>query len=269
MSELSLQEALTVAEQAARAAGEELRSWQTRFTIHEKGRFDLVTDADRAAQERVQQILTQAFPDHAFLGEETPLAARGELLSSKKPLWVVDPLDGTTNYVHRNPCYAVSIGLVQAGKPLVGVIYDPSRDELFSALAGSGAALNREPIQVTQVSSLSEALIAMGFPADWRTDPRISSTWNWFGHRSQGMRRTGSSALNLAYLGAGRFDGFVAFQQWPWDVAAGMLIVEEAGGTVSQADGQPYDVLRGSLIAASNGALHPELLRGLQESMTG
>jgi myo-inositol-1(or 4)-monophosphatase len=268
MNESDLREALQVAETAARAGGEELRSWQARFTIHEKGRFDLVTDADRAAHDKVHQILEKAFPEHAFLGEETPSSEREKLLSSKKPLWVVDPLDGTTNYIHRNPCFAVSIGLVHEGHPVIGTIYDPSRDELFSARTGSGASLNGESIRVTQVSSLSEALIAMGFPADWRKDNRIGDTWTWFGHRTQGMRRTGSSALNLAYLGAGRFDGFVAFQQWPWDVAAGMLIVSESGGLVNQADGEPYDVLQGSLIAASNGALHPELLRGLRESMT-
>jgi myo-inositol-1(or 4)-monophosphatase len=263
----SFDHALLVAQEAARAAGAELRAWQERFTVKEKGLFDLVTEADVAAQHAVQQVISRAFPEHAFLGEETTAAEREMLLQSKKPLWVVDPLDGTTNYIHHNPCYAVSLGLVIEGKPVVGVVYDPSREELFSAILGGGAALNGRVMRVTAVDQLSQSLLAVGFPADWTGNPEVVSAWEWFGYQTQGMRRTGSSALNLAYVAAGRFDGFFAFQQCPWDVAAGMLLVTEAGGQVTHHDGRAFAVLQANLIAASNGRLHTAILGGLADAL--
>jgi myo-inositol-1(or 4)-monophosphatase len=255
---------LPIAEQAARAGGEQLRHWRRNFRVKEKGRFDLVTDADHAAQHAVYQVITTAFPDHHFLGEETPKPERDTIIKTSKPLWVVDPLDGTTNYVHDVPSYAVSIGLVVEGIVQVGVIYDPSRDEMFSAVKGHGTTLNGQPLRCTQSPNLGETLISIGFPPNLRGNEYVVEAWKWFGYECQGLRRTGSSAINLAYVAAGRFDGFFAFQISPWDVAGGIVLVEEAGGIVTHADGRRYDPLVESTIVASNGPLHPELLRGLK-----
>lgn len=263
------QKMLPIAEQAARAGGEQLRAWRRKFAVKEKGKFDLVTDADHAAQQAVKNVLMTAFPEHSFLGEETPSVEKQELLKSQKPLWVVDPLDGTTNYVHDFPCYAVSIGLVVNHEVVLGVIYDPSRDELFSAVRGQGAMLNGERLKCSTSASLSEALIAVGFPANLRGNEHVLEAWKWFGYESQGMRRSGSSALNLAYVAAGRLDGFFAFQICPWDIAAGIVLVEEAGGRISQVDGTTYDPLEEKVFVSSNGPLHVELLRGLQAVISG
>jgi len=260
---------LPIAEQAARAGGEQLRAWRRKFAVKEKGKFDLVTDADHAAQQAVKQVLMSAFPEHAFLGEETPLVEKQELLKSTKPLWVVDPLDGTTNYVHDFPCYAVSIGLVVDHEVKLGVIYDPSRDELFAAVQGHGATLNGEQLICTKSASLGDALIAVGFPANLRGNEHVIEAWKWFGYESQSMRRTGSSALNLAYVAAGRLDGFFAFQICPWDITAGIILVEEAGGRISKLDGTTYDPLAETVFISSNGLLHAALLRGLQAVMSG
>lgn len=257
------------AEKAARAGGEVLRSWRRRFAVKEKGRFDLVTDADHAAQQTIKEALLSAYPDHQFLGEETPRAQKDELLKTSGPLWVVDPLDGTTNYVHDLPCYAVSIGLVVDRQVQVGVIYDPSRDEMFSAARGLGAMLQGKKIECTKVASLGEALLAVGFPANLRGNEHVIEAWKWFGYETQSLRRTGSSALNLAYVATGRLDGFFAFQICPWDIAAGMILVEEAGGRISTVVGTTYDPLQEDVFVSSNGALHGELLRGLQTVLSG
>lgn len=258
-----------IAEQAARAGGEVLRSWRRRFAVKEKGRFDLVTDADHAAQQAVKDVILANCPEHHFLGEETPLVQKEELLKTDKPLWVVDPLDGTTNYVHDFPCYAVSIGLVVDHQVQVGVIYDPSRDELFAAVRGQGATLNGERLSCTKSASLGDSLIAVGFPANLRGNEHVIEAWKWFGYESQGLRRTGSSALNLAYVATGRLDGFFAFQICPWDIAAGIVLVEEAGGRISKVDGTIYDPLEETVFVSSNGPLHGELMRGLQSVLTG
>jgi len=263
------QKMLPIAEQAARTGGEQLRAWRRKFVVKEKGKFDLVTDADHAAQQAVKEVLMTAFPEHAFLGEETALVEKQALLQSQKPLWVVDPLDGTTNYVHDFPCYAVSIGLVVNHEVVLGVIYDPRQDELFSTVRGHGATLNGERLKCTPSASLSDALIAVGFPANLRGNEHVLEAWKWFGYESQGMRRTGSSALNLAYVASGRLDGFFAFQICPWDIAAGMVLVEEAGGRISQVDGTTYDPLQEKIFVSSNGPLHGELLRGLQAIISG
>jgi myo-inositol-1(or 4)-monophosphatase len=255
-----------VAELAARAGGHQLRTWRRQFKVSEKGRFDLVTDADHASQAAIRDIILDQFPDHHFLGEETPLEERTELLKSDRPLWLVDPLDGTTNYVHDLPCYAVSIGLLLEGNMHLGVIYDPTRDELFTACQGDGAFVNGERLRCSPAMQLTEALIAVGFPANLRGQDHVLEAWKWFGIESQGMRRTGSSAINLAYLAAGRLDGFFAFQIAPWDIAAGIIIVEEAGGKVTQADGSPYPTLGEAVFVASNGPLHQPILEGLAAS---
>lgn len=256
-------------EQAACAAGETLLRFRNAFTISEKGRFDLVTDADHAAQQVIRDILYRDHPAIEFLGEETEQAEKERLFASKDPVWVVDPLDGTTNYVHGLPCYAVSIALVSHHDVLAGVIYDPVREEMFSAQQGQGAKLNGKPIQCTTNNQLEHALIAVGFPADLRGKEQVLDAWAWFGYHCRGLRRTGSSALNLAYLASGRLDGFFAFQVCPWDIAAGMLLVKEAGGRISQMDGTAYHPLRESVFISSNGPLHAELLRGIHAASSG
>lgn len=267
---------LTVAEQAARAGGEQLLHWRSRFSVSEKGRFDLVTDADHASQAAIREVILSQCPDHHFLGEETPAAERATLLHTKEPLWVVDPLDGTTNYVHDLPCYAVSIGLVIDEWVQLGVIYDPVRDELFSAAKDQGAFLSqagngkhRTPIRCSTTASLKDALIAVGFPALLRGKEYVIEAWKQFGYESQGLRRTGSSAMNLAYLASGRVDAFFAYQICPWDIAAGIILVEEAGGTISQQNGQPYHPLSETVFVASNGPLHSIVLQTLSTIAPG
>lgn len=254
---------LNVAEQAARAGGEQLRHWRSKFKVSEKGRFDLVTDADHASQAAIREVILGQCPDHSFLGEETPADERAKLIQTQTPLWVVDPLDGTTNYVHDLPCYAVSIGLVMDERVQVGVIYDPVRDEMFSAAKGRGATVNGQAIRCSPATSLKDALIAVGFPANLRGQEHVIEAWKQFGYESQGLRRTGSSAINLAYLASGRLDAFFAYQICPWDIAAGIILVEEAGGTISQANGQDYHPLSESVFVASNGHLHPTVLKTL------
>jgi myo-inositol-1(or 4)-monophosphatase len=251
---------LKVAQEAARAGGEVLERWTGRVSITEKARFDLVTEADHGSQLAIREVLQSEFPEFGFLGEETPEQEKRLLLTLPGPLWVVDPLDGTTNYVHRYPSYAVSIGLVQAGAPIVGVIYDPCRNEMFTAARSLGAALNGTPLRTTSTDALGQALIAVGFPPNPRGNEAVLEAWRQFARETQSLRRTGSSTLNLAYIAAGRLDGFFAFQQSPWDVAAGMLIVHEARGTVTDHDGRPYHALSSQAIAASNGPLHHKMV---------
>ncbi|MBL8823327.1 MAG: inositol monophosphatase [Planctomycetia bacterium] len=256
-------------EHAARTAGELLLRRQSSFQLSEKGRFDLVTDADHAAQNAIREILHNNHPEIEFLGEETEHSEKELLLASNKPLWVVDPLDGTTNYVHGLPCYGVSIALVSGEQVLEGAIFDPIRQELFTARLGHGARLNGEAIHCSAANNLEQALIAVGFPADLRGKEEVLHAWAWFGYHCRGLRRTGSSALNLAYVAAGRLDGFFAFQVCPWDIAAGMLLVQEAGGNISQRDGSAYHPLRETVFVSSNGPLHDKILHGLNSLSPG
>ncbi len=255
--------AVETAKTAARRAGQTLLAMRAQISIQEKGLFDLVTEADKAAQQVIEETVLGAYLDHQFLGEETPEEKRDGIVSGDAPLWVVDPLDGTTNYVHGYPAYAVSIGLMHQGVPVLGVVYDPNRDEMFAGAVGQGATLNGEAIRCTMIDALAEALVAVGFPPDLRGQEKIIQDWQHFGYQTQGLRRSGSAALNLAYIAAGRLDGFFAYGQCPWDVAGGVVIVQEAGGHVSQHDGSPYDVMDGQAIVASNGAVHHEIVRGL------
>jgi myo-inositol-1(or 4)-monophosphatase len=252
---------LVICEQAARAGGQELLSWIGRFGVREKGPADLVTQADAAAQEVIRDIVLGAFPSHAFLGEE----AAAEFDPATEHCWVVDPLDGTTNYVHQLPHYAVSVALVERGRPIVGVVLDPVRDECFSAVRGQGARLNNAPIRPSQVRDLAQALVAASFaakvqPHSPEIDQFIAALLN-----CQAVRRTGSAALNLCYVAAGRFDAFWALSTKAWDVAAGILLVEEAGGVVSGLDGEPLDLKTGPHpVATATPELHEQFLRLLQ-----
>lgn len=250
------------AEEAARIGAAILENWRARFSVSEKAHADLVTEADHASQKAIREFILAAYPDHAFLGEEDPGAKAGSI-SPEVPTWIVDPLDGTANYVHDVPAYCVSIGLMLAGEAIVGVIYDPRQDEMFSAAKEHGATLNGVPIHVSKIVELRRAMLSTGFPPDPECQERNLKWWHTFSFKAQALRRTGSTALNLAYVAAGRFDGYWAFDNFAWDVAAGIALVHEAGGIVTQTDGTSINPFRPDLVAA-NPELHAQLLECLK-----
>lgn len=220
-----------------------------------KGVVDLVTDADRASEQLIADRLRHSFPQHRIVAEE---GARGTVAAEAAPssfTWLIDPLDGTTNYAHRYPHFAVSIALAREGTVQLGVVYDPMRDELFVARRGHGATLNGAPLHVSATAELIHALLATGFPYDLTQRAEAVAIWDAFVNRVQGTRRDGSAALDLCYVAAGRLDGFWERPLNAWDMAAGALLVEEVGGRVSAYGGRPFD-LDGHEIIASNGRLH-------------
>ncbi len=258
----ALKQFLDAGEEAARIGAEILEEWRHRFQVRQKARFDLVTEADITSQAAIRSYLGQRFPDHAFLGEEGSHRAGPD--SDGRPTWIVDPLDGTTNYVHGFPMYCVSVGLQVGGELVAGVIHDPSRHEVFRAAKGLGAWLGNQRLGTSQTGSLEDALLTTGFPPDTRDQKTLFTLWENLSHRAQSLRRTGSTALNLAYLAAGRCDGYWAFDNHVWDVAAGVVLVREAGGTITNFGGGTYDPYRPDAIA-SNGPLHPALLACIRE----
>jgi myo-inositol-1(or 4)-monophosphatase len=262
MSEEELTEYLDAAREAARRGATVLEEWRAKFRVREKGRFDLVTDADLASQRAVRAYLQKRFPGHGFLGEEEG-AGEGRPGPDAPPTWIVDPLDGTTNYVHDCPLYCVSVGLQVAGEMVVGVVLDPSRPELFAAAKGRGAWLGERRLEVSRAASLDEALLSTGFPPDLRGQERTLEWFRYFSLRTRSLRRTGSTALNLAYVAAGRFDGYWAFDNHVWDVAGGTVLVREAGGVITNVDGSPYDPHTPDALAAGP-ALHPVLLEAFR-----
>ena len=246
-------------ETAARAGGEQLKKSMGKFEVREKGPSDWVTDADIASQEAIEKIIRQAYPDHDFRGEEDT-----EVRDTGSPfVWHVDPLDGTTNYVHGAPPFCVSVGLAEEGQVVAGAIYDPVVDECFTAQRGEGAFLNGKQISVSSVQSLKEALVTASFPP--LVDPESEDIQAFLRVlRSAGsLRRTGSAALNLCYVAAGRFDAFWAGTIKSWDVAAGVLLVREAGGIVTAPDGGPFKLDEAKFACAASETLHRELLAGL------
>jgi myo-inositol-1(or 4)-monophosphatase len=249
---------LDVAREAARRGAAVLEEWRQRFQVREKARADLVTEADLASQRTIREFLLSQFPEHAFLGEEAD-GSSTVTPAPDRPTWIVDPLDGTTNYVHDFPLYCVSIGLQLGGELVVGVVFEPARQEMFTAARGLGAWLGTRRLHTTQTGRLEEALLATGFPPDLRGQERMLDWWRHFSLRAQSVRRTGSTALNLAYLAAGRFDGYWAFDNHVWDVAGGTVLVREAGGEITNVDGSPYDPYTPDALA-SNGPLHHVLL---------
>jgi len=215
---------------------------------------DLLTEYDGRAQEAVLSVLEARFPEHAVLSEE------GVDRRSQSPYrWVIDPLDGTTNFAHANPFFCVSIALERDGEPILGVVHAPTLDETFVAARGGGATLNGEPVGVSAVETLSESLLATGFPYQRERMARTLELFGRFAHQAQGIRRNGAAALDLCWLAAGRLDGFWEFGLKPWDVAAGALAVEEAGGRVSDFAGRKPDLSRGEIVA-SNGRVHDAML---------
>jgi myo-inositol-1(or 4)-monophosphatase len=247
---------LDVAVEAALEAGEILVSEFSRpVQISYKGDVDLVTQADRRSEEAVVSRLRTHFPKHAIVAEEG-----GGLETSSPFRWFVDPLDGTTNFAHGYPCFAVSIGLEEAGELIVGVIYQPITRELFTSAKGEGAYLNRKRIQVSKIDRLATSLLVTGFPSVKRMqNPNIHYYWD-FTLRSHGVRRDGSAAMDLASVACGRFEGFWEFGLHPWDTAAGTLLVREAGGMVTTFSGEPYRPGDRESVA-TNGRIHDEMLR--------
>lgn len=252
---------LTLCEEAARIGGDVLQSWRGRAQVREKGPADLVTEADMASQEVIHNMILSAYPDHAFVGEEG--------VTERPPgatyCWIVDPLDGTTNYVHNMPHYCVSVGVELHGRPLAGAIYDPLEEVCYTASEGHGAFKNGQEIHVSQVTKVEEALLAVGFPAKIELHSVETSEFLRLAVACQAFRRLGSTALNLCYLAEGRLDGYFARSIYPWDVAAGVLLVREAGGLVTAPGGKPFDLWVPQLIAATGEPLH-QALRKLLES---
>jgi len=252
---------LALSQRAAQAGGKVLLSWIGRFGVREKGPADLVTEADWASQEAIREVLLTAFPNHGFVSEEADA-----LNASAEYCWVVDPLDGTTNYVHQLPHYAVSIALLHHGQPIVGVVLDPVHEECFTAEKGRGARLNGQPIHASSVPELSQALVAASFSAKVQAPSAELDQFIAALLECQAVRRTGSAALNLCYVAAGRFDGFWAMSTKAWDVAAGVLIVEEAGGVVSALDGSKLDLKVPHPVASATRQLHEQFRELLQKA---
>jgi myo-inositol-1(or 4)-monophosphatase len=248
-----------VAVQAAKAAGRVLLDWQGRFSVSKKGVNDVVTEADHAAQEAIRQMLERHFPQDGFVGEE----AGADLRLDAARRWVVDPLDGTTNYVHGFPFFCTSIALEAGGKPVVGVIFDPVRQECFAAAEGLGAECNGAPLRTSKTVDLHDALLFGGLPADMRTNRKPLEVFLALGAKGYSVRRLGSAALALAYVAAGRAEAFFAHKVEAWDVAAGAALVQEAGGQTTHVDGSPYRTSRGDILA-DNGLLHAEMLAELR-----
>jgi myo-inositol-1(or 4)-monophosphatase len=252
----TISEYQTVCEKAVLAAGDVLLEHSGRVEAREKGPSDLVTEADLASQECVRRIVLSAFPDHCLLGEEGPRAdtPRAEYR------WIVDPLDGTTNYVHGIPFFNVSLALERNGELLVGAVYNPVSRECFTAAAGGGAFLNGRPIKTSKVRELSGAVAAVGLPYTIHRDSPDLLVFLEATFACQSIRRTGSAALNMAYVAAGRFDVFWSYSTKIWDVAAGALLLREAGGTLTATDGGPFRLEEARFLAAANEPLHRQLL---------
>lgn len=255
---------LRAAVEAALEAGRMLRAGiDSRPEVAYKGEVDLVTEFDRRSQEMIHRRLSEAFPDHGFLAEED-LSAAGRSAFR----WIIDPLDGTTNYAHTLPIFSISIALEREGETVLGVVHDPMRSELFRAERGGGAFLNDRPIRVSATADLGRGLLATGFPYDVReSELNNCDHWTNFIFRAQAVRRCGSAALDLAYVACGRFDGFWELKLKPWDVAAGDLLVREAGGRVTDFAGRPVRI-RHPEVLASNGRLHEAMQEVLRLGRT-
>lgn len=250
-----MSEYIKVCETAARSGGAVLQDWAGRFSVREKGPADLVTEADLASQDAVRKIVLDAFPDHAFQAEEGATA----IPEGAKFRWIVDPLDGTSNYVHGVPHFAVSVALESEGQLLAGTVFDPVARECFTAAKGEGAFLNGKRLRVSEVTDLAGAMISASLPARVQRDGDEIPAFLELLLAAQAIRRMGSAALNLCYLAAGRFDGCWATDTKAWDVAAGFLIVLEAGGVVTGLNGEPFDLDHPRFLAAANSSLRDQM----------
>ena len=248
------------AEQIARKAGVLLKEkLNQKHDIYYKGEINLVTEADKMSEDLIVTAISRNYPDHGILSEESPA-----IVGSGKIRWIIDPLDGTTNYAHGYPVFCVSIALEDDGVVILGVIYDPMRDEMFIAARGEGTYLNGKKLNTSSTADISCSLLATGFPYDIRKSKE--NNLDYFvsmAKKAQAIRRAGAAALDLAYVAAGRFDGFWELKLMPWDMAAGMLMVEESGGTVSDILGKGWR-LSSPDVVATNGLIHKQMIKILK-----
>ena len=248
----------TAIEAVVRAGEAQLAAFGGDLRIDKKGAIDLVTEIDLAIERAFRTMIAERFPEHAVLGEE--FEASGDREATPRFCWVLDPIDGTTNYAHGLPIFCASLALEIDGEAAVAAVYDPNRRELFTAERGAGAWLNGAPLRVSQASALIDSLLVTGFHYNIHRDPSyLIELFGEFISRSRAVRRLGSAALDLCYVAAGRFDGFWESKLQPWDVAGGALIVAEAGGRVTTVDGAPFTSRAGSVLA-TNARIHPEML---------
>ena len=251
---------LNFAIRVARDAGALLRDrLGTRIDIGHKGSINLVTDVDLASERLIREAISADYPRHEILAEEGGLTE-----SNSEYRWIVDPLDGTTNYAHGYPVFCVSIALEHQGEVVVGVVYDPMREELFTAERGGGAALNNRPIRVSKIDDLTQSILSTGFPYDIKTS-KLTNLDHWanFAMNAQALRRDGAAALDLCYVACGRYDGFWELNLSPWDTAAGALIVAEAGGRVTDFLGGGFSNYKPEVVA-SNGLIHDRMIEVLK-----
>jgi myo-inositol-1(or 4)-monophosphatase len=249
---------LATAVQAVTRAGAMQMAGIDHLRIEKKGTIDLVTQIDRDVEKMFRALVAERFPDHVVLAEE--FASGGDRQRRAEYTWVFDPVDGTTNYAHGLPIFCSACSLERDGQPIVAAIYDPSRRELFTAERGLGAWLNGAPLRVSSAATLIDSLLCTGFPYSVQTDSGyLLNLFGDFLRRARAVRRLGSAAIDMAYVAAGRLDGFWEVKLNPWDVSAGALIVEEAGGRVSALDGGPFDSRTGEVVA-SNGRIHHDMV---------
>ena len=253
---ISSAELLNIAIRSAKNAGTIInKRIDTSKRVTYKGIVDLVTDVDKLCEQNIINTITRSFPEHSILSEEI-----GGIEKSSNYKWIIDPLDGTTNFFHSYPFVSVSIAVEYKGKIIVGVVYDPVKKELFHSVKGKGAFLNDKKLHVSNVKVIEQSLLSTGFPYDLRTSSENNiENWIKFIRKAQAVRRDGSAALDLCYVAAGRFDGFWEMKLKPWDVAAGFLIIQEAGGRVTDFKGSPYSIYTNHIVA-SNAHLHGLLL---------
>lgn len=256
-----MEQYLEAAVEAAKKAGEFIQSKSRNFNqVDYKGRVDLVTEVDRGSEEMIVTYLSDQFPDHSIIAEESDYQEK-----TGSHQWIIDPLDGTTNYVHAYPHYAVSIALRVNKELAVGVVYNPATDELFTAIRGEGAKLNNKPVHVSETTKLQTSMLSTGFPyklgEHWH---RSFDLFKLFYMKTHGLRRDGSAALNLCYVASGRLDGFFEYDLNPWDVSAGTLMVLEGGGVVSDYSGYESSVFDKEILAANNSQLQQQMLEVIQ-----
>jgi len=255
---------LRLAVAAAKEAGRiQMLHFGHSHPVEYKGDFNPVTEVDRRCEQAIVKMISDAFPEHDILTEESPFEEKGSPWK-----WIIDPLDGTTNYLHGFPCFCASIGFEVEGEVRLGVVYVPTLNELFHAEKGKGAFLNGERIVVSRIDRLSRSLLGTGFPYD--VHEHVDFYLRYFRQfltKSFAVRRPGSAAIDLSYLAAGRFDGFWEFKLHAWDVAAASLIVAEAGGKITDLQGQPFNIYSGEVLA-SNGFIHHEMLEAIRKVNT-
>ena len=255
---------LTIARQAAEAGGAVIAAaYRTGVTVRSKAVSDLVTDADLESEQTIAHVIRQTFPNHAILGEET---LKDDV--SAEHLWIVDPLDGTTNFAHGIPHFAVSIAYFHNGQPMCGVILNPITQDCYTAVRGEGAFANEQPVHVTTAAALNEVLIGVGFYYDRGAmmEATLAAIRDLFRKQIHGIRRFGTASLDLAQVGMGRYAAFFEYELSPWDFAAGRLFVEEAGGRVTTCKGEELPITKTSVLA-SNGRLHEEVLAIVKQNL--